>query len=183
MKKIIACLLLFIIAVPAFAADQWKIVKESTIGFEGTQMGAPFKGSFKQFDGTIVFDSAHLDASKADITIQMNSVDATSKDRTEYLPNEPWFDVAKYPDAHFVTTSIEKAPQENHYIAKANLTIRDVTLPVTLPFTLVIKGNQAVMNGETTISRIDFGVGQGEWKDVSTVGANVKVTINVTATR
>src|SRR5688500_7285977 len=35
----------------------WTIIpKESVIDFEGTQMGAPFKGSFQSFEGTILFD-------------------------------------------------------------------------------------------------------------------------------
>lgn len=196
MKKRFAAfmaLLALVLTVPAMAQAQqtvqgWRIIPaESHLEFEGTQMGAPFKGSFGSFDGKIDFDPANLPASKADITIQMDSVDATSTDRNKYLRMADWFNVAKFPEARFVTTAIEKGLDTNQYVAKGNLTIRDVTLPVILPFTLMIMTTDsgekiARMTGETAINRLDFGVGQGQWSDVKSVGNQVKLRVKLEAT-
>jgi polyisoprenoid-binding protein YceI len=165
----------------------WTIVKESsTLGFEGEQMGASFKGNFKSFDGTIQFDPNNLGMSKVNITIPIDSIEANSTDRNKYARMPDWFDTAKFPDAHFVTTSIEKGLDKNQYVAKGNLTIRDVTLPITLPFMLdIIKTDSgesvAKMNAQTSVNRLDYNVGQGEWKDTQSVGNQVKINISLTA--
>jgi polyisoprenoid-binding protein YceI len=175
-------------AIPA-AAPVWTIVKaESTLGFEATQMGAPFQGQFKGFDGIIAFDPDNLANSKADITIAMDSADAGSDDRNKNLPTKDWFNTESFPDAHFVTKSIAKGLDKNQYVANGNLTIRDVTLPISLPFTLVITKNDsgesvAKMNGEAVLNRLDYGVGQGEWKDTKSVENQVKIKVSLTAQR
>lgn len=193
LSPILLALILFC-AIPAQAAApapsgpaSWSIVKaESTLGFEAVQMGAPFEGKFKAFDGIISFDPNNLPASKADITISMDSADAGSDDRNKNLPTKDWFNTDSFPDAHFKTKSITKGLDKNQYVAKGDLTIRDVTLPISLPFTLVITKNDsgesvAKMNGEAIINRLDYGVGQGEWKDTKSVENQVKIKILLTA--
>jgi cytochrome b561 len=184
MKKFLAFSIALLLGTPAFAATTWTIdPAKSLIEFEGTQMDAPFKGHFKDFDGAIQFDADHLDTSKADITIHLKTVDSGSTDRDKYVVMPDWFNTDKFPDAHFVTTAITKDKEADHYIATGKLTIRDVTLPLTLPFTLTIKDKQAVMKGETSINRLDYGVGQGDWKDTKTVGNPIKILVSVTASK
>ena len=181
-------------ATPSFAATtapaathNWSIVKDaSTLGFEAVQMGAVFQGQFKSFDGIIAFDPNNLPSSKADITIEIASVDAGSEDRNKYLPMPDWFNASAFPEAHFVTKSIVKGLDQNQYVANGTLTIRDVTLPMSLPFTLVITKSDsgesvAKMNGEAVINRLDYGVGQGEWKDTKSVENQVKIKVSLTA--
>ncbi len=169
------------------AVPEWRIIPaESHIEFEGTQMGATFKGHFQSFAGKILFDAANLPASSARITIDIGSADAASSDRNKYMRMADWFNVDHFPESQFVTTAIEKGLGNNEYVAKGNLTIRDVTLPITLPFTLDITKTdsgvqQARMSGETSINRLDFGVGQGQWADTKTVANPVKLRILVVA--
>jgi polyisoprenoid-binding protein YceI len=171
------------------AVPSWQIITaDSTLEFEGVQMGAPFQGHFKEFGGTIQFDAANLAASKATIAIHVGSADAGSADRDKNLKMKDWFNIDVFPDAHFVTTSFEKGLATNQYVAKGNLTIRDVTLPVVLPFTLEFAKSDsgqslATMVGETAINRLDFGVGQGQWSDTKSVGNQVKLRIKLKATQ
>ncbi len=178
---------------PAAIADEgmrWRIVagEESYLRFEGTQMGAPFTGHFKQFDGTILFDPERLSDSRVDITIDLSSVDAGSPDRTRYLPMADWFNTAQFPNARFVSTRIEKGLDLNEYVAHGALTLRDVTASVILPFTLKFEEadngtRQAQMQGTTSINRLDYGVGQGQWRDTKSVGADVRIDIGLIAER
>jgi cytochrome b561 len=94
-----------------------------------------------------------------------------------------WFDVKKWPEARFVTTGFEKGLDRDAYVARGTLMIRDKTVPITLPFTLTIEGNRAEMRGETSLNRLDAGVGQGQWSDTKSVGAEVKIRIHVVAVR
>lgn len=195
--RVLAVFSLFLCAVPhhkalaetAAAVPSWTIQKESSkIEFEGLQEGAPFTGFFRTFEGKIDFDPANLPASKAAITIPIDGIDANSTDRNKYLPQPDWFNLAEFPVARFVTTSIKKGLTKDQYVADGILTIRDISLPVTLLFTLNIKTTDsgqvvAVMAGETMINRLDFGVGQGEWKDTRTIENQVKIRISLTAIR
>lgn len=167
--------------VTAWAIDH----AQSHLTFEATQMKAPFTGEFAKFDGDIRFDPARLEDSHAVIKINMASVNTNSDDRDANLITSPWFFTESFPESKFEAAKFEKTG-ENAYVAHGNLTIRDVTLPVDLPFTLDITtgadGRQtAKMQATLTLQRLDYGVGTGDWKDTSTVGNPVKVLVLLTA--
>ncbi len=64
---------------------------------------------------------------------------------------------------------------------KARLTLRDVTRDVTLSFTFepAADSGTAVLEGGTTVRRLDFGVGQGEWRDTRWVGDEVTIRFSL----
>ena len=63
----------------------------------------------------------------------------------------------------------------NKYSATGKLTLRNVTRDVPIEFTFETKGGDAWLKGTAKIKRLDFGVGQGDWKDTSQVGNDVQV--------
>ena len=185
-KSSLYALFIVMLSIPAWAENsvtEWKIIpEESAIIFTATQMGAEFDGVFNRFDGNILFDPANPSTGRALIEIDTGSIDANSTDRNKYLPMPDWFNVAVFPTARFETTGFENGLGNNQYVARGNLTIRDRTNPVTLPFTLTVNDDgKAHVTGETKVNRLDFGVGQGQWADVKTVSAEVTVKISLTA--
>ncbi len=54
---------------------------------------------------------------------------------------------------------------------------------MALPFTLAITGDVAKLTGETTVDRSQFGVGQGDYGSPDTVPFEVKIKVDLTATR
>ena len=61
---------------------------------------------------------------------------------------------------------------------------KQVDLPLTITFSADDQGRDtALAVGEVTFNRLDFGVGQGEWKDTQAVGNPVKVKVSVSASR
>ena len=167
----------------ALAADQWVVdANESEIEFTGTQLGAAFEGKFESFEADIVFSPDDLAGSSVEVLIDIASVNTSNGDRDSQIVSPDWFDAAQWPTAKFATKSFsEIAPGK--YEAVADLTIRDVTREVTLPFDLEIEGNKAEAEGTVTISRTDFGIGQGQWQDTSQVGDAVTIKIEIEATR
>ncbi|AXO14614.1 YceI family protein [Thalassospira indica] len=167
----------------ALAADQWVVdANESEIEFTGTQLGAEFEGKFESFDADIVFSPDDLAGSSVEVLIDIASVNTSNGDRDSQIVSPDWFDAAQWPTAKFATKSFsEIAPGK--YEAVADLTIRDVTREVILPFDLEIEGNKAEAEGTVTINRTDFGVGQGQWQDTSQVGDAVTIKIEIEATR
>ncbi|HEX6860596.1 MAG TPA: YceI family protein [Caulobacteraceae bacterium] len=171
-------------ATPAWAAPPvWTVDKAaSTVAFASTFDGQPVSGGFRRWDAQIRFDPKDLANSSARVSIDTGSAVTGDADRDAALPDAPFFWAAKYPTATFVTQSF-KALGGDRYAAVGDLTIKGVTRPLTLPFTLVITGDTAKMNAVADLNRLAFGVGTGEWKATDLIPANVKVTIAVTATK
>ena len=167
----------------AQAADPWVVDgDESKIEFSGTQLGAEFEGKFKSFTADIVFSPDDLAGSSVKVLIDIASVDTSNSDRDSQIVSPNWFNAEQWPTAKFATKSFtEVAPGQ--YKAVADLTIRDVTREVTLPFDLEITGDKAEATGAVTINRTDFGVGQNEWSDTSQVGDPVTIEIEIEAKR
>ncbi len=169
----------------------WSIVpSESHIKFEATQYAEAFEGRFEEFSGDIYFDPNNLEQSRADITIDIASIKTGSDDRDVQAKGSEWFDTTKFTSAFFQARSFERVDsgkaEANRFIAKGYLTIRGKTIPVTLPFTLDFESagddsEMAVMEGTLSLNRLDFGIGQGEWKSTDTIGNAVKIMISVRA--
>lgn len=181
-------------AVPAKAATApgWVIdPAASAITFEFTQSGEAVTGQFNRWGGKIFFDPENLGGSYVDIGIGLGGaadgmapVTTGSADRDTQILGPEWFNAAAFPNASFVAERFTRVDGQN-FIAHGNLILRGVTKPLDLPFTLVITGEgaakTATMNAEITLSRLDFGIGQGQWQSTSDIGADVKVSIKVTA--
>ena len=162
------------------SASNWAVrMDESSVTFTGAQTGNEFTGEFKDFTAAIVFDPNDLENANVRVVIDMSSFDAGDKDRNEALPGKEWFSVKKFPEAIF--TSDDFTAGDEGYVATGELTIRDVSLPVALPFDLNIEDNVATMNGELTLDRSDYGVGQGAWAKGEWVDLNVKVGVKIIA--
>ena len=52
-------------------------------------------------------------------------------------------------------------------------------LPVTFRFKGPADGKSAALTGEATIHRLDFGIGQGEWRDTKWLGNDVRVRFDI----
>ena len=152
------------------------------IAVSSTFDGEPASGSFRRWDAQIRFDPKDLARSSARISIDVGSIATGNADSEAALPAKGWFWAEKYPKATFVTRSF-KALGGQRYAAVGDLTIRGVTKPLTLPFTLAITGDTAKMNAAVDLNRLAFGVGQDEWKSTDVIPAKVKVTIALTARR
>ena len=173
------------IAAPAWGAPPpaWIVdPAHSQLGFKGTMNGGAFTGVFHRWSAQIAFDPKNLAASKADVTIDMTSATTGDTDRDSALPGADWFSAKTQPKASFVATGF-KDLGGGRYQAAGTLTIRGVSRPVVLPFTLAISGDTAKMNGAVDLNRTAFGVGQGQWKTGDVVATTVSVTVALTAKR
>ena len=163
------------------AATTWKAdPAASRLVFLATQAGAEFEGRFTRFAPQIRFDPADLADSRFEVEIDTRSADTQDHDRDSALASGDFFATARWPTARFETTSFS-ARGQGKFEARGRLTIRDVTREVTLPFsfTPAADGRHARLAGGTTIRRLDFGVGQGEWTDTTWVGNDVRIRFDL----
>lgn len=192
MRKLIltAALVIATLTTPAFAQDaikKWQLVpEESSIAFEGKQYSGTFKGTFKGFTADIAFDTEHLDQSSVLVVVDIASADSGDKERDTNIISSEWFDTAKFPVARFESLSFTKTG-ENTFDMVGTLTLKETTLPLTIPFKLDISKDDsgketAVAAGSIALDRSKFMLGTGEWKDPSIIGNEVAVNIAITAT-
>ncbi len=165
------------------AAPNWVVDKAaSRITFRSTFAGDTFDGTFKRWDAQIQFDPKALAASRAVVTVETGSASTGNLERDEAIPSGDWFNVAKFPKATFVTTGF-KDLGGGRYQAAGNLTVKGVTKPLVLPFTLTITGDEAKMSSAISVNRSAFGVGQGQFASADTVPLDVALNISLTAKR
>jgi polyisoprenoid-binding protein YceI len=173
--KRLALLLVLAAALPfaATAADYAVQPAQSQLGFSGTFQGASFDGHFTQWTAAISYDAAKPASSKFDVTVSPASAVSGDKDRDGAMPGSDFFDVAKFPTAHFVSTGFRQSGAQ--VIADGNLTLHGVTRPVSLEVTFKPQGGGASLDVSGTVKRLDFGVGTGDYADTSVIGADVKI--------
>jgi len=164
----------------AFNGTWKKIDEESHLKFTAKQQGEAFTGEFETFDTVIVFDSANLETASIKATIDITSVAAGSKDRDGALPGRDWFFVKKFPNAVFQSTDFSKTGDDS-YEAAGILSIKGVSQPLTLPFSLTITDGIADMNGQVTIDRTLWEVGSGAWSTDEWVSTAVVIDIKIKA--
>ena len=157
----------------ALAAGYGADTAQSHLEFTGVQAGADFKGVFHKFTATVDFSADALATSHIDVQIDMSSEDSMDKDRDQTIKGSDVFDVAHNPTAHYVTKSITKTA--GGYSAVGSLTLRGVTKEVPIDFQFTQAGSGAKLEGSAKLKRLDFGVGQGEWKSTTMVNDAVKV--------
>jgi polyisoprenoid-binding protein YceI len=178
----VAAMLAIGVAWPAVAAN-WAVVPDrSSLTFAADWDGRAVEGRLPRFDARIRFDPERL--AEASIAVDIDLSAATTSDRTvnSSLPQADWFDVRRAATARFVASEV-RATGPGRYVASGTLTLRGRTVPVSLPFTLAIRGNVATVQGETRLDRRAFGIGtqsdpQGQW-----VAFAVPVRLRLVATR
>lgn len=164
-------------------AQAWVVDKSrSALSFKAVASGTSFSGRFKDWDAQITFDPNNLSTGRVMATVAVASAETANDDRDELLPTPAFFDAARFPRATFVSSRFVDRGG-GRYEAIGDLTVKGVTKPLTLPFTLAIDGNTAQMTGAVALNRSAFGVGTGQWAADKTIGTTVQVTIRLVATR
>jgi len=157
----------------AYTADP----HQSKLVFYGVQAGAEFKGEFHQFTATVQLSPDALASAAIDVQISMNSLDSQDKDRDQTMRSADIFDVAHFPTAHYVTRSIAKTT--TGYSAQGSLTLRGVTKDMPIEFRFSPAAGGAKLEGTAKLNRLDFGVGQGDWKSTEWVANAVKISFSL----
>jgi polyisoprenoid-binding protein YceI len=153
-----------------------------SLTFSFMQAGAESHGSFRQFATELVYDEKNPAAGSLKVTVQIASLDTQDKDRDEALAGADLFDTAKYPTAQYVASSLVKRANGG-LEAVGKLTLRGVTRDLRVPLRIQNAAGGVELSGEVTIKRLDFGVGQGEWKSTEWVGDDVKLQYKVPLSR
>lgn len=132
----------------------------SRIGFSARHaVITKVRGAFNAFEGKGSVNDGKV---KLEVTINADSIDTRQADRDAHLKSEDFFNAAAFPHIKFVSTSVKQVGEG--FVVDGNLTIKDVTKPLTIEFAYTGAatdpfGNKRVgLEGEAEINRPDFGL-------------------------
>jgi polyisoprenoid-binding protein YceI len=151
-------------AVPDVTGDYAVDVQHTRIGIRARHaMVTTVRGSFSDFDGTAHLDTADPAASSVALRIRTASIDTGVADRDAHLRSADFLDVERYPELRFTSTDVEQLDDEMYRVT-GDLTIKDVTRPVSVDFALTGSardpwGNLRVgFEGALAIKRSEWGL-------------------------
>lgn len=173
----LAALMLAIAWAPACALAQAprKIdASKSFIRFVTRQMNVPVEGRFKTFEASVAFDPKKPEATQAQFEVELGSIDMGSPEGETESQRPLWFNTQAFPRAKFVATSV-KALGPGRYEASGALTIKGITQTIITPFTLAESGGSRTVEGQFTLKRLQFRIGEKQWADTETVADDVAV--------
>ena len=180
---VIRAALLLALAVPASAA-QWAVVPaQSALGFQATWVGKVVSGRFSRWQAAIDFDPAKPQTARIAATVDLASARTGEETVDGALPGVDWFASGQgQAFARFVGSRVTQTGP-GRYVMAGTLTMRGVSAPVTMPFTLTVAGDTAMAAGSVRVDRRAWKIGlqadaPGQW-----VAFPVTVTMKLVAKR
>lgn len=168
-------------------AGKWVIDKfHSNVKFTITHLVvSEVEGTFKLFDGSMESNKPDYSDAKISFTVDINSVNTDNDYRDKHLKSDDFFNGEKYPTMKFESSSFTPLGG-NKYKLAGNLSIRDVTKPVTFDVTYggsvnAMGGRRLGFKAKTTINRFDYNL---KWDKATEAGGlivskEVDITVNV----
>lgn len=125
------------------------------------------EGSFTGFEAKIIFDEQNPTSSSIIGSVNAASINTGVTKRDQHLRSADYFHVDKYPKIKFESTRIQKG--DNGYTMSGNITIKDITKPITWNFTF---------DGDTFKAK-----GMVKSKDFGLKNSDVKILLSIPVTK
>ncbi|MGO8876408.1 MAG: YceI family protein [Acidimicrobiales bacterium] len=172
------------VRLPGYIAGRWNVDSlHSEVGFTVRHMMvSKVRGKFTKYDAELVTAENPLESSVT-ASIDLSSIDTGSADRDNHLRSADFFEVEKYPTMTFRSTGIR--PNGDDFILDGELTLKDVTLPVSLDLELggfgkdPYGGTRAGFTASGEIKRSDFHVDFNAALETGGVVVSDKVTLHL----
>jgi polyisoprenoid-binding protein YceI len=137
-------------------------------------------GRFNEFSGNFSYDEKQPENASVEVTIKTGSVDSNHAERDKHLRSDDFLNVAKYPEAKFVSTGYTRGKDGNG-ILKGNLTLNGVTKPLEIDVEFIGAGKdpwggyRVGFEGTTRFAMADFGI----VKDLGPKSKDVEMILSV----
>ncbi len=167
-------------AMAAIAAvgSQARAPELGSIGFTAAQMGTPLRGSFEEFTVQLDFDPVHPESGTVRVQVPLASVSAGSRETDALLRSGSFFDAANFSQASFAADHFAAQPG-GRYLARGSFSLKGHTVIQPVAFSVASDPKGRWLDGSFSVSRLEFGVGQGEWGDTSTLDDGVEIVFHI----
>ena len=164
-----------------FAANLNLDNSKSTVHVVFKQMEVPVQARFKKFQAQIDYNAGKPELSTAKVEIDVNSIDLPAPEYNQEVLKKEWFNAAQFAKASFISTSMKNLGAGKLEVS-GNLTIKGKTLAVRFPLQVKTEAKGLSFEGNLPIKRLQFNIGEGEWKDTSMVADEVMIKFKVVTT-
>ncbi len=151
---------------------------KSDISFGFKQENVPGSGKFKKFTAQITFDAARPEATRANIDVDVTSVELGDAGWNSDIQGASWFNTKQFPKALYVVSSA-KALGGGRFESTGKFTLKGITRDVVSSFSANADGGGTLLEGAVPLKRNDFKIGDGPWADTSVVANEVAVRFRV----
>lgn len=120
-------------------------------------------GRFNEFSGHFSYDEKKPAEAKVEVLIKTASIDSNHAERDKHLRGEDFLEVAKYPEAKFVSTAFVEKGKDKGTLT-GDFTFHGVTKPLTIEVTHVGAGpdpwggQRRGFEGHAKFALKDFGI-------------------------
>jgi polyisoprenoid-binding protein YceI len=157
------------------------------VGFRVRHFGiSETDGFFRKYTGNVKSEKADFSDLEVDVTVDIDSIDTNEAQRDAHLKTDDFFNAEKFPEMKFKSTKLEATAIANEFKLYGDLTIRDITKPVTfdLEFAGIVPqapfGNtKAGFFMAGSINRRDFGLSFNVLLGTGNLAVADKVKINI----
>ncbi|MFN7834752.1 MAG: YceI family protein [Burkholderiaceae bacterium] len=145
----------------------------SQISVRFKQMGVLSDGQFRKISGTIDYLPTQLQNSLGRIEIETASLDLGNAATNQEVTKKEWFDSKNYPKGIFILGGL--TPVGDAFKAVGKLTIKGRTQAVAFPVKIGLQNGRHVFTGQLPIKRLNFAIGEGEWRDTDILADEVTI--------
>lgn len=180
-------LAIFFLAGLAHAApSEWRVDSgHSGLYFDIRHIYATTRGQFNDFSGKVLFDPENKLAGSCEFEAAVKSINTNINQRDTHLRSKDFFAAKDFPTIRFKSTQINHM-EDNRFEMVGNLTIKDVTRKVKVPFEYYEpkdnpsnpKEQVAGFEGEFIIDRLEYNVGSGKFYNMGLIDKEVRITVS-----
>jgi len=147
------------------------------------------KGRIAELEGTIYTNEKDPKNSSVEVTLKAASIDTRTDQRDQHLRSADFLNAEKYPELKFRSTKVEGTREE--FKLTGDLTIRDVTRPITLDVRFEGEtkdpwgGERVGFSATGKIDRRDFGLTWNQLLETGgvAVGNEIKIVVEAEAVK
>lgn len=127
-------------------------------------------GSFEEFEGQFAYDPEDIDASSAEIEVQVDSLTSNHAERDRHILSDDFLNASEFPTATFTSTGFESTG-DNEGVLSGDLTLHGETQEIEMPVTLLGEGEdpwgnyRAGFEGSTMLTLSDYGIDMSDFPE------------------
>jgi len=179
LHSFVPSLAVMLMAASGGAGAQGVLIDRSEIRFVAKQAGGGVEGRFRKWKANVDFRPKDPANSKAAFEIELASIDLASEETETEIGRPAWFDTARFPIAKFESTSVRGLGGDRYEI-DGRLSMKGITRDVSVPVALrKDSGGNSVAEGQFTVRRLDYKIGEGMWADTSAIADDVVIRIRM----
>ena len=179
LRSFVPPLAAMLMAASGGASAQGVLIDKSEIRFVSKQMGVNVEGRFRKWKANVDFRPNDLAHSTAGFELELASIDLASEESESEIRRPVWFDTARFPIAKFTSTGMKDLGGDRFEIA-GTLSMKGVAKDVVVPVAMRKDGaGNRLAEGQFTVKRLEFKVGEGVWADTDAIANDVVVRIRM----